>query len=333
MTTAARLAALALTAAHRIGGLCGETPRTERVPAQDNSSSRLFRHSPVRSCAVHAQSELRRPGLWVAPAAIVIGLLAGVFSTLLIEVIGAGFGSSVDHPSPAVSLLASLAFDLSFVAAALYLTTLRRVTAFGAAPRVDFGYHRISWRRGVGAVLAAAVVYYLVSAGYSALVSLHGTDHLPSELGFSTSTAAKVGTAVFVCVVAPILEEFFFRGFLFGVLSQMRVRIGGRELGPWVAALIVAVLFGLAHSGSASAKYLVPLGILGFILCIVRWRSGSLYPCMALHSLNNSVALGVNELNWHAGLIVALAIGSLAVVGALTWPLSRQRAHRSHDSQ
>ena len=54
----------------------------------------------------------------------------------------------------------------------------------------------------------------------------------------------------------------------------------------------VGLLFGLAHFDSAQPEYLVPLGFLGFVLCIVRWRTGSLYPCMALHSINNCIALG-----------------------------------------
>ena len=93
--------------------------------------------------------------------------------------------------------------------------------------------------------------------------------------------------------------------------------------GPWVAALIVALLFGLAHSGSAKPAYLIPLTFLGFVLCIVRWKTRSLYPCMALHSINNSVAMGVNEFHWNVGEIAALIVGSLALIALITGPLSR----------
>ena len=58
------------------------------------------------------------------------------------------------------------------------------------------------------------------------------------------------------------------------------------------------------------------------MLCLVRWKTGSLYPCMALHSVNNSLALGVNQLHWNGGEIVALIAGGLAVVGAITLPLA-----------
>jgi membrane protease YdiL (CAAX protease family) len=86
------------------------------------------------------------------------------------------------------------------------------------------------------------------------------------------------------------------------------------------------------HTGSASPQYLVPLGFFGFVLCLVRWRTGSLYPCMALHSVNNSLALGITQLHWSAGEVLGLAAGAVAVIGALTLPLADKvvgRAGRS----
>ena len=157
----------------------------------------------------------------------------------------------------------------------------------------DFGFRRVGFRRGFQAFVAAGFGYYFVTWAYAALFKLHGSDKLPSELGVNRSTAALVAAAVFVCVIAPIAEEFFFRGFLFGALRRMRITVFGREIGTWVAAIVTGILFGLAHTGSASSQYLIPLGFLGFVLCLVRWRTGSLYPCMALHSFNNSLALGV----------------------------------------
>ena len=172
-------------------------------------------------------------------------------------------------------------------------------------------------------MFAAAVSYYLVTLVYASLFKLHGSDKLPSELGIQRSTAALIGAAIFVCVVAPICEEFFFRGFLLRVLSALPLKVRGRDEGKWLAAVIVGILFGAAHLGSASPQYLIPLGFLGFVLCALRIRTGSLYPGMALHSMNNSLALGVNSLHWSGGSILALMIGALAVIGTLVGPLSR----------
>jgi hypothetical protein len=262
------------------------------------------------------------PPLWIALAALLLGLFAGIFATIIVTIAGSAFGSPVSNPTPAVVLIESLVFDLSFVGAALYLTLLR-----GGMSLRDLGWLRISIKTAVLAVLIAAVGYYLLSTLYEHLFHLSGTDKLPGELAAKSSVAAGIGTAAFVCVGAPIFEEFFFRGFLFGVLQRIPFRFGRVNLGPWAAALIVAIVFGAAHAGSAaSSQFLIPLGMFGFVLCLVRWRTGSLYPCIALHSLNNSVALGVNEFGWGKGPIVALAVGSLAIVLALTLPLSRDRA-------
>jgi membrane protease YdiL (CAAX protease family) len=261
-----------------------------------------------------AEREVPWP-IWTAPASVLVGLVVGVFGSVVIAGIGAAAGSS--KTSPAVNLISDLVFDVGFVVTALYFASLTR------RPRPeDFGYRRIALSLGVGACLAGGIGYYIVTAVYQSLVNLHGSDKLPQSLGVGSSTAALAAAAVFVCVVAPIAEEFFFRGFIFGALRRWHVVLGGHDIGTWLAAAITGILFGIAHTGSAAAQYLIPLGFLGFVLCLVRWRTRSLYPCMALHSINNSLALGVNQLHWNAGEIVALIAASMTVVGAITLPLA-----------
>jgi uncharacterized protein len=260
----------------------------------------------------------------MAPAAVALGLAVGQFAVIIIDVVGHAAGSSLSHPTPAVSIVSDVAVDIAFVAAAIYFASLR-----GRPSPADFGFRRCSLGLGIAAFVIAGGGYYLVTAAYAHVVKLHGQDKLPSELGVNRSTAALIAAALFVCVIAPVAEEFFFRGFLFGALRRMRIRLFGKDIGTWVAAILVGILFGLAHTGSASSQYLIPLGFLGFVLCLVRWRTRSLYPCMALHSFNNSLALGVNQLHWSALGILGLMIGSWAVIGATTLPLSggARRAH------
>ncbi|HEX3802546.1 MAG TPA: type II CAAX endopeptidase family protein [Solirubrobacteraceae bacterium] len=267
-----------------------------------------------------------RAPYWIALAGVLFGFAGGLFVSIMVQLIGTAFGSPAANPTPAVNIASDFLFDGAFVGSALYFTTIR-----GVMGRAEFGYRRIPWRVGVGAVLGAGAAYYLVTLVYAAVVNVHGTDKLPSDLGVQRSTWAAIGTAVFVCAAAPMAEEFFFRGFLFGVLRRMRITAGGRDLGPWVAAVVVGLLFGLAHYDSAQPQFLIPLGFLGFVLCIVRWKTGSLYPCMALHSINNCIALGVNELSWNAGEIVALTVGALTVIALVTGPLSRGASARVTD--
>lgn len=255
--------------------------------------------------------------VWTAPAAVALGLVLGSVATAIVDVVGAAGGSTVSNPSPATNIIADIAFDLCFVLAALWLAWWR-----GGVRPADFGFRRIPLSTGAGAVVAAAVAYYGLTALYSALVHLQGKDKLPSELGATHSTAALVAASLFVCAIAPICEEFFFRGFVFGALRNIPLRVGRIDGGPWIAAVLTGILFGLAHTGSASSQYLIPLGFLGFVLCLVRWRTRSLYPCMALHSANNALALGVNQLSWSALAIFGLVIASWLVIAVLTGPLS-----------
>ena len=258
--------------------------------------------------------------LWAAPAAIAVGFGIGIFASIIVGAIASVNGSSLSHPTPAVSLIGDVLFDLAFVGSAIFFAGVR-----GRPRPAAFGFRRVSIGKSIVALIVTAISYYVLTAIYASVLNLHGNDKLPKELGVSKSTAALVGATVFVCVIAPIVEEFFFRGFIFGTLRRMRVVIAGHDIGVWLAAIITGILFGLAHTGSASSQYLLPLGLLGFALCLLRWRTGSLYPCMVLHSINNSLALGIGQLHWNSSEIVGLMLGSLAVIFLITLPIGDGR--------
>ena len=262
--------------------------------------------------------------LWIAPAGIVLGFTLATFGTIVVDAIAHSRGASLSNPGPAANIIADIVFDLCFVAAGLWLTLWQ-----GRARPVDFGYRRIRPVTGIVAVVLGAIGYYGVTAIYAVVVRTNQTDKLPSDLGVTHSTAALIAASVFVCAIAPMAEEFFFRGFLFGTLRNIPLRIGRHDLGPWVAAVLVALLFGLAHLGSAPAVYIIPLAFLGFVLCLIRWKTRSLYPCMALHSANNALALGVNQLSWTVPAIGGLMVASWLVIAAVTGPLSARTPRRA----
>ena len=253
--------------------------------------------------------------LWAAPIAVVLGFVAAEVLTTIVYGIGAANGASTSHPTPAMEIVGSIVFDVGFIAAAVVIAQF----AGGAWPGA-FGFRRVRWRTALTAIVGAAIAYYVVTDVYAALFSLHGQDNLPSSFGLHRSHWAVVGTAAFVCAVAPMCEETFFRGFLFGTLRKVHVGVGEAELGPWLAAGVVGILFGLAHTGSANSQYLIPLGFLGFVLCLVRWRTRSLYPGMVLHSGNNSLALAV-QLHWSVAAGAALMVGSWLVIAVIVGPI------------
>jgi membrane protease YdiL (CAAX protease family) len=245
-----------------------------------------------------------------------MGLAVGLFASVFVGIAARAGGSSITNPTPAVALVSDFLFDAGLVVVALYLAALH-----GRPRPSDFGYRKVAPGFAVGAFFAAGLGYYAVSAAYAQLVHLP-PDKLPKELGVSNSTAALVGATVFVCVIAPVAEEFFFRGFIFGALRRWRIELAGRNIGTWVAAIITGIIFGAFHTASAPAEYLVPLGFLGFVLCLLRWWTRSLYPGMALHSVNNSLALGVGQEHWAAGPIFGLVVAALLVIALTTGPLA-----------
>lgn len=255
--------------------------------------------------------------VWTVPAGLGLGLAFTLLTGSIVLAIGAASGASLSNEPPAVNIAESVAQDASFVAAVLCFA----VFMFRGRP-ADFGFRRVPIGLAVGTFLTAGIGYYVLSYFYAVLLNVHGRDTLPSGFGVNSSTAALIATTIFVCLVAPIAEELIFRGFIFGALRRIRLPIGGSDGGTWLAAVVTGVLFGAAHvGGTATAGQLVQLGFLGFVLCLLRWRTGSLYPGMALHSLNNALAIGVSE-HWPALGVIGLIIGAVAVVSTITAPLA-----------
>jgi membrane protease YdiL (CAAX protease family) len=245
---------------------------------------------------VTAPATPERP--WSALWALVIALGAlvagGIVSAVAIAIRNAAttppvhqagvVGVALHGVPPVVTCAGTLAQDLALVGGAVL------VAAAAAGGRVSLGQFglRPAARAGVAAGLVAAgyLLFLVLSAAWSS--ALHITDHesVPIELGTRDSSLALLGAGLLVCVIAPVCEELFFRGFLFGAL---------RRYGLVVATLMTGLAFGAAHVASAPLGFIVPLAALGMILCLVYERTGSLYPGMALHALNNAIAFGIGD--------------------------------------
>jgi membrane protease YdiL (CAAX protease family) len=82
-------------------------------------------------------------------------------------------------------------------------------------------------------------------------------------------------------VVAPVVEEVFFRGFAFA---------GLRERYEWKkAAIISSALFAVIHLQPTA---LIPIFVLGLIFAYLYHRSNSIWPAILMHVSTNTLALG-----------------------------------------
>lgn len=140
-------------------------------------------------------------------------------------------------------------------------------------------------RRAIGEVLLAYLAYVAALAIYVLIAGSPDQKDIASELGLDAGVLTASFSVLLIAVLAPISEELFFRGMLFGGL---RVRMAFLP-----AALLSAAFFGSLHLPTG-ASAVPPLIFFGFLLAWVYERSGSLWPAIILHVINNSLALAVS---------------------------------------
>jgi membrane protease YdiL (CAAX protease family) len=194
-------------------------------------------------------------------------------------------GVALHGVPPVLTFTGTVAQDLFAAGAAVYLAIAALHSRARGLAALGFRGPR-RWPSSLGFVLIGYVVFIVVSALWTTGLGLKDHESVPIELGSRDSALAAAGALILTCVVAPICEETLFRGYLYGAL---------RRHGVVLAALVTGILFGGVHIVSAPVGFLVPLGFLGVILCVIYERTGSLYPSMALHALNNSIAFGVGD--------------------------------------
>ena len=252
---------------------------------------------------------------WAPFAAMLVTLGIAILGATLATVVAqlAGYDVDAGDPPPGVTITGTFVQDGALILSAWLMA---RLTA-GSPTAAQFGLRRVGFGRAVGWLVAAWVAFLAFSGIWAAALSIEENDDLPQELGADDSSTALFFVAVLVCVAAPIAEELFFRGFCFTALRRWIGVAGG--------AIATGVIFGLIHAGSADVVFLVPLGVFGTLLCLLYHRTGSLLPCIVLHALNNSLALGVSQ-SWEPLQVIALMIGASFTVVALVSPISRRTA-------
>lgn len=178
-------------------------------------------------------------------------------------------------------LINPLSFLLSFLAVLLVLATIKQIKIRELGDFLKPSPHLM-----VGVLCLLLFVATMPLAEFcTGLVPTEGYPLLEDyynqlERIFIEVLGEPISGFLTICILAPILEEFIFRGII------LRGLLNGRN-NPWISIGFTALLFGLAH---LNPWQLVGAGLLGFIFGFVYWRTQSLWFCMFLHFVNNSIA-------------------------------------------
>lgn len=107
------------------------------------------------------------------------------------------------------------------------------------------------------------------------------------------SRASLAAIVLFGVLLAPIVEEMLFRGFLLPLLV--------RSLGPWPGIVLTAVPFALLHGAQNHWAWqpVLLIGIAGVAFGYVRYKTGSTTAAFLMHSAYNATGfLGYTLTHW-----------------------------------
>lgn len=136
--------------------------------------------------------------------------------------------------------------------------------------------------------LAIAVIALIVGpARAQAMAAAEEANQiLATVLQTPRSTLEVAWLLVLLCVVVPVGEEVFFRGFLYTTLRRW----------GWVRAVVFSsALFAAVH---LQVVHFLPILWLGVVLALLYERTGSLVASIAVHSVNNLVAALSSLYSW-----------------------------------
>lgn len=223
----------------------------------------------------------RRRGLVLPWAAFAIATLL-VGHQLLLTVLHYFIGPALGFDPMSAALTAATIVGAGAIIAPLLWLDLRRERRREAVGLVGVAWDRRTWRVLVVA-LAISQLPLLILALQGATVWQSGGQ---AQLGVGRSLlgasgpAAAVGLGIAVVVIAPLVEELLYRGYLLGALT--------RRLPAAVAVVLASFAFMLLHAEVANWVASICLGVAtGY--CRVATRS--IWPGLAVHVASNAFGL------------------------------------------
>lgn len=149
-----------------------------------------------------------------------------------------------------------------------------------------FGLQRLSLPKIVVITILSGVASLLICAwavgefSNSYLEGIFGDLEVQEPVKMFQDSSSNLHLALSVllaCVAAPLVEEFLFRGYMYGTLRRLT--------NPVFAAIIIGALFAVVH-GNLPA--LLPLWVFSILLCLAYELTGCLWVSVGMHIFFNA---------------------------------------------
>ncbi|HQW29210.1 MAG: CPBP family intramembrane metalloprotease [Verrucomicrobiales bacterium] len=149
-----------------------------------------------------------------------------------------------------------------------------------------FGLRRLSLPKIVVITILSGVASLLICAwavgdfSNSYLEGIFGDLEVQEPVKMFQDSSSNLHLALSVllaCVAAPLVEEFLFRGYMYGTLRRLT--------NPVFAAIIIGALFAVVH-GNLPA--LLPLWVFSILLCLAYELTGCLWVSVGMHIFFNA---------------------------------------------
>lgn len=234
--------------------------------------------------------------IWLVVVLILFQIVAGIVFVGLIMVTGGSInpGNAMESLTQHIDLLfiGNSVGQILFLGLATFLIVKLNI---GSESRRAF--LRIQWNNQVlhylflGALLIIVIQPLIIYLGY--LNSLIPIPEMFSDLQVSQYEMIEEflrtdGIIWFgllnIALVPAVCEELLFRGYV--------LRAFEKSWGPVVAMFVSALIFGFFHIQLGNV---LPLTTLGIILALMTWLSGTIWPAILAHFINNGAAVLVGS--------------------------------------
>ncbi len=241
--------------------------------------------TPVRDTSV--EPDVRRSwkeAIGAITAALVILALGAGGGTLAARAFEIWVGADQPGARPAGATEALNAAQLSVFLVGFQLSSI--LLTLAVAPyfaRPGRALLPMAWpRRALWVIAASTLALFLIMLTFGSIVYVFDRQAFVSDVKpFADMAQTRVWWALLIgaAVGAPIAEELLFRGLLFGVLRDTRLRLTG-------TMIVTAALWSALHM-QYSLYGLAAIFLIGLYLGWLRERTGSLLPPMICHALYN----------------------------------------------